>query len=115
MRAGALRARSDGLSSARMRQDVTCARKMQAARFNGRLASNAAMSHADLKKHCPLDDASERLITTAMEQLALSARAHDKIIKVARTIADIEGVGAIAAPHLAEAIQYRSLDRSYWA
>jgi len=69
------------------------------------------MLPAQVKRHCALDAALGDLLQQAMEQLALSARAYDRILKVARTIADLAHADAIAAPHLLEAIQYRSLDR----
>jgi magnesium chelatase family protein len=68
-----------------------------------------------IRKFCQLDDAGMTLIKTAMEKLGLSARAYDRILKVSRTIADLEGAANIKAEHLAEAIQYRSLDRDNWA
>ena len=68
-----------------------------------------------IRKHCKLDPASEQLLETAMSRMGLSARAHDRILKVARTIADLEAAPEIASKHIAESIQYRSLDRTYWA
>jgi len=115
VRARALRGDAPGADSARMRQDVVKARQIQQSRFGSPLRTNATMSRGELKKHCPLDGASESLLTRAMDELALSARAHDKVLKVARTIADIDGDEQLQPHHLAEAIQYRSLDRSYWA
>jgi len=72
---------------------------------------NARMSDRDVKRLCRVDDASGRLIEMAMEKLGLSARAYTRILKVARTIADLDGRTEITASHVAEAIQYRSLDR----
>jgi magnesium chelatase family protein len=77
--------------------------------------SNAQMSSRLLRKHCELDAACQALIKNAMEKLGLSARAYDRILKVSRTIADLEKSENIAPNHLAEAIQYRSLDRDGWA
>jgi magnesium chelatase family protein len=76
--------------------------------------TNARMPARMLRKLCALDDSGERTLEMAMKRMSLSARAHDRILKVARTIADLDGANAIAAKHIAEAIQYRSLDRNYW-
>jgi magnesium chelatase family protein len=70
------------------------------------------MTHAQIRRHCVIDTSLGDLLQQAMEQLSLSARAYDRILKVARTIADLAGVDRIESPHLLEAIQYRSLDRS---
>jgi len=111
-----LRKLGAGRSSADIRADVAAARDRQTERFAGTdIRANARMSHKAVLKHCPLDDACEALLATAMSQIALSARAHDKILKVARTIADLEGHPAIHPDDLAEAINYRSLDRQLWA
>jgi magnesium chelatase family protein len=67
-----------------------------------------------LRTLCALDDAGERTLEMAVRRMGFSARAHDRILKVARTIADLAGVERVCAKHLAEAIQYRSLDRNYW-
>jgi len=73
------------------------------------------MTSKQLKTHCQIDEESRELLRTAMHELNLSARAHDRILKVARTIADLEGAPDINATHLSEAIQYRTLDRNLWA
>lgn len=78
------------------------------------LHCNAQMTSKILKEHCVLNDACLALLKTAMEKLSLSARAYDRILKVSRTIADLDGSTLIRAEHLAEAIQYRSLDRENW-
>jgi magnesium chelatase family protein len=96
-----------------MRARVEEARQIQLNRFRGtKLTANARMPASQLKKHCALDPALGDLLQQAMEQLALSARAYDRILKVARTIADLAGAERIASAHLLEAIQYRSLDRN---
>ncbi len=96
-----------------IRARVETARTRQRARFVSSVTnSNARMTPAQLKRHCSLDSTLGDLLQQAMEQLSLSARAYDRIRKVARTIADLAGAERIAAPHLLEAIQYRSLDRN---
>jgi len=107
-----LRSRKGQLGSATMRQDVVRARGIQVKRFgNGGGFTNARMTHKQVEKFCPLDSPSELLLKQAMTEFGLSARAHDKICKTARTIADLAGVEDIAPEHIAEAISYRKLDR----
>ena len=102
-------------SSAEVRARVVRAREIQARRFQGLgIYTNTMMSSAMLRKFCPLSPASRRLLDAAMERLQLSARAYDRIIKVARTIADLAGVEDIEPQHISEAIGYRSLDRESW-
>ena len=97
-----------GESSATIRERVEAAREVQQARFEGsKLLSNADMGPAEVRKYCALDEAGRSLVRTAMQQLQLSARAFHRILKLARTIADLEGAGDIQTQHLAEAIQYR--------
>lgn len=97
-----------GESSATVRERVLHARELQYQRA-GKL--NARLSPRELKQHCRLDEPSQELLKMAMTELGLSARAHDRILKVSRTIADLEGSATIQAHHVSEAIQYRSLDR----
>ncbi len=105
-----------GESSVDIRKRVTAAREIQTERFkeSEKVHYNAQMSTKFLRKYCKLDDASMQLLKTAMERLNLSARAYDRILKVSRTIADLEGVASINGSHLSEAIQYRSMDREGW-
>ena len=108
-----LRNEQPGESSDDIRQRVEAARQRQLERFqDSRVTSNARMSPPQLKKFCMITPSLGDLLQQAMEQLSLSARAYDRILKVARTIADLAGAQHIAAPHLLEAIQYRSLDRN---
>ena len=101
-----------GESSAVIRTRVIAARGRQLERFKGeKIYANAQMAHRHIRKFCVLDDASQKLLREAVEGLGLSARAHDKILRLARTVADIEKKDNIAAEHLAEAIGYRTLDR----
>jgi magnesium chelatase family protein len=100
-----------GEASASIRERVEAARQIQRERFR---KCNAEMSSRQLRKYCELDPPSRRLLIAAIERLGLSARAHDRILKVARTIADLAGLEQIEAGHLAEAVQYRALDRAYF-
>ena len=105
-----------GESSAYIRTRVTAARSIQKKRFSAlpSIHYNAQMYAKQLRSFCQLDTAGEGLIKTAMNKLGLSARAYDRILKVARTIADLGNIQNIQAEHIAEAIQYRSLDREGW-
>ncbi len=108
-----LRSGAAGETSATMRDRVQAARARQHARFaHTRTTTNARMTHAQIRKHCAVDSTLGDLLQHAMEQLHLSARAYDRILKVSRTIADLAGSDRIEANHLLEAIQYRSLDRA---
>jgi magnesium chelatase family protein len=100
-----------------VRERVIKARHAQAERYDALsgIHCNAQMTSKQLQSICKLDDASRSILKTAMERLGLSARAYDRIIKVSRTIADLEGCENIETQHVAEAIQYRSLDREGWA
>ena len=112
-----LRSTASAEPSAQIRARVLAARERQRARFaeaKQRMYSNAQMGSRQIRTFCELAPDSERLLERAMQQQGLTARAHDRILKVARTVADLEGSDAIALPHIAEAIQYRTLDRSYW-
>jgi magnesium chelatase family protein len=105
-----LRGRDDGVTSAEIRARVEVSRARQQARGY----YNAQIPSRQLRKLCALDDAGERTLEMAVRRMGLSARAHDRILKVARTIADLDCADRVAAKHLAEAVQYRSLDRNYW-
>jgi magnesium chelatase family protein len=103
----------DGRQSDAIRADVLQARAIQIKRFGGDgLGLNATMSHRQVERCCHLDEAGEMMLKNAMTEFGLSARAHDKICKVARTVADLAGSEDILACHIAEAISYRKLDRS---
>ena len=103
-------------TSVEIRKRVTKARDIQTERFKDSevVHYNAQMNTKQIRKYCVLDDASKQLLKTAMERLNLSARAYDRILKVSRTIADLEGVEDVNGSHISEAIQYRSLDREGW-
>jgi len=105
-----LRGKDGGVSSATMRERVCAARELQ----HGRGYYNAHIPAGELRKLCELDAAGERTLEMAVRRMGLSARAHDRILKVARTIADLDHAAGVTAKHLAEAVQYRSLDRNYW-
>jgi len=124
-----LRSGTAAEGSKQIRERVLAARERQHARFleaNARtkgttraasraVFANAQMTTQQIRVHCELHSDAERILERAMQQQGLSARAHDRILKVARTIADLEAAQTIAVKHIAEAIQYRTLDRSYWA
>lgn len=105
-----------GENSFAIRERVTAARQIQEKRFEevSNVHCNAQMSSMLIRKHCRLSSSGEALLKNAMEKLGLSARAYDRILKVARTIADLDKSDDIRTDHLAEAIQYRSLDREGW-
>jgi magnesium chelatase family protein len=124
-----LRGGASAEGSAEIRARVLAAREIQHARFletptrtkpssrapSRAIFANAQMSTQQIRTFCELSTEAERLLERAMQQQGLSARAHDRILKVARTIADLEAAPSITVPHIAEAIQYRTLDRSYWS
>jgi magnesium chelatase family protein len=113
-----MRSGNEPESSAKVLERVIRARQTQLARFSTcreRLYCNAQMSPRHMRAFCELSADCERLLERAMTQQGLSARAHDRIMKVARTIADLEGAAQLEPKHIAEAIQYRSLDRTFWA
>jgi magnesium chelatase family protein len=105
----------DGEPSSAIRERVVAARRHQIARFQGRsVTCNACMGSRELKEFCALDEPTLELLRNAMDELGLSARAYDRILKVGRTIADLADEATLAADHIAEAIQYRTLDRQLW-
>jgi len=104
-----------GEASSAIRERVEAARQIQRERFRrSHIQSNAEMSPRQMRRCCELDTSSRRLLSNAIDRLSLSARAHDRILKVSRTIADLAGCERIEAGHVAEAVQYRALDRSYF-
>jgi len=112
-----LASNKSGESSSAIRSRVIEAREIQEKRFEGRkgLFSNADMDSAEIKEFCSIDEQGAELLKVAMNKLGFSARAHDRILKVARTIADLAKSEDIKSEHLGEAIQYRSLDRNFYA
>ena len=89
---------------------------VQRQRFGGsRLACNSEMSVVEVKQFCKVEPSAQALLRAAMKQLTLSARGFHRVLKLARTIADLDGTESISSGHISEAIQYRSLDRNYWA
>ena len=105
-----LRSKQDGVGSAEMRERVLNARKIQ----HKRGCYNAEIPPPLVRRYCTLDEQGEQTLEMAVRRLGLSARAHDRILKVARTIADLDSSELVKAKHIAEAVQYRSLDRNYW-
>ena len=106
-----LRGNATSESSAGIRARVERARSVQQARgyYNSRMPTRM------IRKQCALDDSGERTLEMAVRRMGLSARAHDRILKVARTVADLDGSETVSAKHVAEAVQYRSMDRNYWS
>ena len=111
-----LAAGSSGDTSETIRDRVNAAREKQSHRFRDRknILSNAHMGSREIRKFCRIDEQGQELLKQAITKLGLSARAYDRILKVGRTIADLEGEENILAEHVSEAIQYRSLDREGW-
>ena len=104
-----------GTTSASMREQVLAAREVQKRRFGEGKQLNGRMSPRQIRQHCRLQPDAELLLKQAMEEMGLSARAHDKILRVSRTIADLDQSETIGMTHLSEAINYRTLDRNYWS
>jgi magnesium chelatase family protein len=98
------------MTSVQIRERVLRARELQ----NRRGFYNALIPAARIREICALDDGGERTLEMAVRRMGLSARAHDRILKVARTVADLDQAGNVAAKHIAEAVQYRTLDKGYW-
>ena len=107
---------TSGTNSDNMREQVEMAREIQRGRFEEQPNMvNGKMTPRQIRTHCRLDADAETLLKSAMEEMGLSARAHDKILRVGRTIADLDKSDNIDASHLSEAINYRTLDRRYWS
>jgi magnesium chelatase family protein len=104
-----------GESSAEIKKRVNAARRIQTERFNGTsVTCNAKMTPSQTSEFCRLSEAGKKILERCFETMDLSARAYDKILRIARTIADLEGSETIEVPHITEAVQYRSLDRKFW-
>ena len=111
-----LASRLPGTSSAEMREQVIVARRGQAERFGqDRSIYNANLSSRQLREYCPLDGACQEIMKAGVNEMGLSARAHDKILRVACTIADLDASETIQTHHLMEAVNYRILDRNIWS
>ncbi len=111
-----LSADKTGTDSTAMRADVVRARRIQSERFAGNGTTlNGRMTPRQIRTFCRLDTTGESMLRAAMEDLGLSARAHDRILRVSRTIADLAGSETITSDHLSEAVNYRTLDRNFWS
>ncbi len=110
-----LRGSNSGLSSSEIRENIERARELQKQRFKGTgILFNSEIPPSKLKEYCPLSDEAEKFLQGSFDSLGLSARAYDRIMKVARTAADIDGCEIIEKRHISRAVQYRTLDRKYW-
>ncbi len=108
-----LASRESGESSREIKRRIDAARQVQLERFKGmKIYCNAQMTNRQIKKFCQIDEPSQKLLEMAIDRFGLSARAYTRILKVARTIADLEAIEHIQPAHLSEAIQYRTLDRT---
>jgi len=106
---------ADGEPSSQIHNRIQGAREMQQSRFEStNIYSNASMRPKEIRQYCRVADTAQELLRVALTQLGLSARAYDRILKVSRTIADLDYSPSIESSHVSEAIQYRSLDRNYW-
>lgn len=115
VRVSELSGRAESETSAAIRERVVSARNIQLQRFEGEhIFANAQMTPRLIRMHCPLEQRSQKMIEQAITKRGLSARAYNRILKLARTIADLSGDGDIREAHLSEALQYRTLDRTYW-
>ena len=111
-----LASKQTGSDSEQMRAAVLEAETVQDRRFGvSRGRRNSQMSSREIRRFCPLDQASQELLKSSVHELGLSARAHDKVLRVARTIADLDNAESIQEAHLGEAINYRLLDRQIWS
>ena len=110
-----LRSEEQGMSSAEMRENIQKARELQKERFKGTgLLFNSEIPPDKLREYCVMDDGAEEFLRSTFDSLGLSARAYDRILKVARTVADMDGSELIRRKHISRAVQYRTLDRKYW-
>lgn len=111
-----LSASAHGTDSRSMREMVTTARTRQTERFsNSSTRTNAQMSSRELRQICKVDGPCLKMLEQSVDHLGLSARAHDKVLRVARTIADVDGADSLNLEHISEAINYRMLDRQFWS
>ena len=102
-------------SSAEIKKRVDAARKIQQERFKGTSTTcNAKMTPAQTRQFCTVTEQADKMLKNAFERIGLSARAYDKILRVARTVADLDGSEVIDTVHISRAIQFRSLDRKFW-
>ncbi len=111
-----LSGQTNGTTSAAMREHVMAAQAIQTARFlDSKTRQNAHMTTREIRQHCELTDAGTNILRTSIQETGLSARAHDKVLRVARTIADLDGSATISHEHVSEAVNYRLLDRQFWS